>query len=89
MRAVLLEVPHRQQRYPADCLAACAAMILGYIGILISYQRLLKLLRAKEFGTPLLTFVYSISLASSLSISKVRWKNSTVISQAIVLVLHL
>ncbi|MEM7530990.1 MAG: C39 family peptidase [Chloroflexota bacterium] len=37
-----LSVPHIQQMYPGDCLAACAAMCLSYLGIRYRYQRLLR-----------------------------------------------
>ncbi len=34
----LLPVTHHLQRYPADCLAACAAMVLDYFGRLVAPQ---------------------------------------------------
>ena len=40
----LLPVPHHKQREGADCLAACAAMVLSYLGLSVAYERLLKLL---------------------------------------------
>ncbi len=49
----LLRVTHRQQQYPADCLAACAAMALQYLGQPIDYGRLIRLLRIDlTIGTP-------------------------------------
>ena len=48
----LLPVSHRKQRARADCLAACAAMVMNYIGHLCPYQRLLRLLDVKSIGTP-------------------------------------
>lgn len=51
MKPVILPVPHIQQRKPGECLAACAAMALGYIGISVAYDRLLKLLNVRDFGT--------------------------------------
>jgi len=52
VQKVLLPVPHVRQRKDADCLAACAAMCLAYIGVNINYTRLLKLLKVMPYGTP-------------------------------------
>jgi ABC-type bacteriocin/lantibiotic exporter with double-glycine peptidase domain len=52
MPKILLPVLHRQQRAEADCLPACAAMVLDYWGVSIPYAQLLKLLHTREFGTP-------------------------------------
>ena len=52
MPTILLPVPHRQQEGDADCLAACAAMLLAFVGQPVEYSRLLKLLRVRSFGTP-------------------------------------
>lgn len=50
---MLLSVSHIQQRRPGECLAACAAMVLTYLGLSISYARLLRLLRVKPgIGAP-------------------------------------
>ena len=51
MPSILLPVPHQSQQQEADCLAACAAMVLTYLEISVSYKRLLKLLKVKSFGT--------------------------------------
>ncbi len=48
----LLPVSHRKQSQKADCLAACAAMVLNYIGRPCSYQRLLDLLSITPIGAP-------------------------------------
>lgn len=37
-----LNVPYRKQVQHADCLAACAAMILDYYEIVVPYSRLLN-----------------------------------------------
>jgi ABC-type bacteriocin/lantibiotic exporter with double-glycine peptidase domain len=50
MPLVILPVPHRQQQAYGECLAACADMILHYLGFSISYKRLLKLLRVKPLA---------------------------------------
>jgi hypothetical protein len=37
----------------ADCLAACASMVLGYMGRSVAYADLLCLLEIGPFGTPM------------------------------------
>jgi ABC-type bacteriocin/lantibiotic exporter with double-glycine peptidase domain len=49
--SILLPIQHRQQRSNSDCLAACAAMALAHQGVSVEYDRLLKILRVKPFGT--------------------------------------
>jgi ABC-type bacteriocin/lantibiotic exporter with double-glycine peptidase domain len=49
----LLPISHRQQILQADCLAACAAMILDYLHVPIQYEHLLRLLKVRSFGTSL------------------------------------
>ena len=51
-RPILLPVPSFLQQADADCLAACALMVLTYHGRSISYRQLLRLLGTKAFGTP-------------------------------------
>ena len=52
MPKLLLPVTHWTQPQRADCVAACAKMILDYIGQSVNYDRLLRLLRIDpEFGT--------------------------------------
>lgn len=46
-----LAIPHRRQQRESDCLAACAAMMLGAIGIDVPYQRLLSTLEVQTWGT--------------------------------------
>jgi ABC-type bacteriocin/lantibiotic exporter with double-glycine peptidase domain len=48
----LLPVLHREQQHPADCLAACAAMVLDYLGQPTAYRRLLSLLEIGPIGAP-------------------------------------
>lgn len=48
----LLSVIHVHQQHDADCLAACAAMVLAYIDVDIQYGRLLRVLDIQEHGTP-------------------------------------
>ena len=47
----LLSVSHRQQRQQADCLAACAAMVLDYLHVPFRYDRVPRLLRIEAHGT--------------------------------------
>jgi ABC-type bacteriocin/lantibiotic exporter with double-glycine peptidase domain len=49
---VILPVPHYYQEQGADCLAACSAMALSYIGHSVSYPQLLKILNIQWFGAP-------------------------------------
>ena len=48
----LLNVPLRKMSQTADCLAACAAMVLDYIGHPVNYTDLLRLLKVGSLGTP-------------------------------------
>ena len=41
---VLLPVAHVQQHHEGECLAACAAMILAYLGVKQAYRQLVTLL---------------------------------------------
>ncbi len=50
MLTPLLPVLHRPQIDQADCLAACAAMVLGYLQIPVNYDRLQRLLNVRYFG---------------------------------------
>lgn len=49
---MLLPVPHHKQIGTADCLAACAAMALAYIGQPVPYNQLLTLLAVGPIGAP-------------------------------------
>lgn len=49
---ILLPVSHRRQKQQADCLAACAAMVLDYLHIPTSYNDLLQFLGVDAIGTP-------------------------------------
>lgn len=48
----LLTVPLHRMQQGADCLAACAAMALNYIGRPMAYAELLRVLGVGEFGMP-------------------------------------
>jgi len=49
---VLLPIPYQPQQSDGDCLAACAAMALAYLGQPIDYAQLLQLLEIKPYGAP-------------------------------------
>ena len=52
MPSILLSIPHHPQRDDGDCLAACAAMVLDHLSVSADYDRLLRLLGVKPYGTP-------------------------------------
>ncbi|MBI4670216.1 MAG: C39 family peptidase [Chloroflexi bacterium] len=58
----LLPVSHRSQLQSADCLAACAAMVLDYLDVSFDYDDLLDLLRITPFGAKFQNLVYLESL---------------------------
>jgi ABC-type bacteriocin/lantibiotic exporter with double-glycine peptidase domain len=63
----LLPVPHQRQQQEADCLAACAAMVLAYLNVQIKYQQLLRLLKVKPYGTPGQNLKYLSSLGLQIA----------------------
>ena len=53
MPSLFLPVEHVRQYQEGECLAACAAMVLNFAGIGVSYNRLLKMLDVEPgLGTP-------------------------------------
>lgn len=52
MSSIILPVAHRRQDDTGECLAACAAMALAYLGVAATYDQLLKLLRVEWYGAP-------------------------------------
>ena len=49
----LLPVPHRLQREPGECLAACAAMALEFLNLPVDYDKLVAQLRIRhKVGAP-------------------------------------
>jgi ABC-type bacteriocin/lantibiotic exporter with double-glycine peptidase domain len=50
MTRVLLSVSHLQQPNRGECLATCAAMVLAYRHVPVSYRRLLRLLKTTPYG---------------------------------------
>jgi ABC-type bacteriocin/lantibiotic exporter with double-glycine peptidase domain len=48
---LLLGIRHRRQQQ-ADCLVACAAMVLDYLGVSVEEDRLHRILGTTEDGTP-------------------------------------
>lgn len=62
----LLPVSHQPQQQQADCLAACAMMVLNYYGIQAKYADLLKELKIQSFGT---SFDQLMSLVGAYRVS--------------------
>jgi ABC-type bacteriocin/lantibiotic exporter with double-glycine peptidase domain len=58
----LLPIPHHKQQQQADCLAACAAMVLAHHNIAVDYAQLLKILKVKSFGAAGQNLKYLASL---------------------------
>jgi ABC-type bacteriocin/lantibiotic exporter with double-glycine peptidase domain len=53
MDRVILPVQNCPQHRTGECLVACTAMVLGYMGVTIPYQRLLRTLETiPDMGTP-------------------------------------
>lgn len=53
MSPITLPVPHITQRHPGECLAACAAMLLTYLGLSVTYGQLCKILQVRSgIGAP-------------------------------------
>ncbi len=52
MPRCLLNVPLHKMEQPADCLAACVAMLLDFAGHAVDYPALLHLLGTGPIGTP-------------------------------------
>lgn len=48
----LLPIMHHPQQRQADCLAACARMLLDYYGIDSSYEQLIEVLKIGDAGAP-------------------------------------
>lgn len=65
----LLPVSLHRQQQQADCLAACAAMVLDYLQRPIPYKHLLRLLRVDAIGTPFRHLRYLESPRVSLTIA--------------------
>lgn len=52
MPTKLLNVPHCRQHSDGDCLAACAWMVLSFLGHQQAYSTLLTRLDIRSFGAP-------------------------------------
>jgi len=69
--AILLSVPHIQQHGSGECLAACAAMCLGYLASPVRYDQLLKALRVRpRLGAPFSNISNLISLGITVNYRK-------------------
>ncbi len=74
----LLAVSHRRQLQQADCLAACAAMLLDYHQMLVDYTRLVQLLGIRSYGAAFsnLHRLEELAVAVTIekgSIARLRW----------------
>ncbi|MCA9998306.1 MAG: peptidase C39 family protein [Anaerolineales bacterium] len=65
-----LPISHHKQQRQADCLAACAFMVLAYWQHPISYARLINLLRIGYAGAPFSNLRYLESLGVSVTIGQ-------------------
>ncbi len=65
---ILLPVLHLKQHRQADCLVACAAMVLDYLQIPIQYERLVRLLKTQAAGTIFSNLGYLKTLGLSVQI---------------------
>ena len=53
MPLLILPVNHVQQQQAGECLPACVAMVLDYLGTPVAYRKLVKLLETiPNVGTP-------------------------------------
>jgi ABC-type bacteriocin/lantibiotic exporter with double-glycine peptidase domain len=63
---LLSNLRHRQQRREADCLVACVAMVLAYLGIQRGYEWLSNVLETTAIGTP---FFHVAKLRDALGVT--------------------
>jgi len=63
-----LQVPHIQQKSNADCLVACAAMLLAFAGFQANYAQLFRTFGTSELGTPHSRIQRLTSLYPTLSV---------------------
>jgi ABC-type bacteriocin/lantibiotic exporter with double-glycine peptidase domain len=63
---LLSQFKHRQQRREADCLVACADMVLNHLGLAIDDARLAKILRVGAEFTPFSHLRYLEQLGLSI-----------------------
>lgn len=66
----LLAISHLQQKQQADCLAACAAMVLDYLQVPVDYRRLTRLLRIQSHGAAFANLRYLASLGLHVDIGR-------------------
>ena len=71
MPACLLPVTHLPQRQPAECVAACAAMVLDYLGLPQDYDQLNRLLGIDPLvGAPFGNLRRLVEVGASLALSE-------------------
>ena len=66
----LRPISHHRQRQQADCLAACAAMLLDYWQIPTPYDNLIELLQIGEAGAPFRNLIHLEGLGLSVHIEQ-------------------
>lgn len=74
----LLPIPHFQQSADGYCLAACARMVLAYLGIKRSEAQVRKVLGAEEWGTP--TFAIQRLASAKLEVIYREWSITELLS---------
>jgi ABC-type bacteriocin/lantibiotic exporter with double-glycine peptidase domain len=73
---LLFNFAHRRQRFETDCLVACAAMVLAYLGINRSDEWLIKLMETTAIGTPF-SNIDRLKAALGLGIERGNWATVT------------
>lgn len=67
---IILPVPHLVQQAKVDCLVACTAMVLGYIGRTYNYRKLANALDTGNYGTVFSHLLHLNKLAINFTIKK-------------------
>ena len=80
---LLLGLRHRRQQ-AADCLVSCVAIVLEYMGVPVTEQRLRLLLGTTEDGTPFFNIRRLITLGVYVDAS--RYGNRTILIRVLRLV---
>ena len=64
-----LPLTHHPQQFLTDCLPACVQMVLGYYRVSIRYDRLRRLLKSAQDGTPFDNLAYLTTLGVSVIVA--------------------
>lgn len=79
-----LRVSHQIQQEQADCLVACAAMVLTYHGISFRYSHLPKLLKAQKQGTVFGNLAFLEKIDAHVEVGKSNdYNNITLLASAL------